>query len=497
MPRPKGSRKYDYDYPTFAGVLREALAVLKISPWELARLTAIDKRTLRGVLAGARGLSVPDRSKVIRALVQVSKAKGVSLDVPTLRQAGSITPAGEAPSDPQRHPTPFPAAVGAATASTPDPVPRSEHWLRLAQQLSAVRQRARASDAYDLAARVAGDDPKVLALVTAHHAHLRSEMDDLGAARDMLAQVLDLLDAGDLRPESGVSMDAIEGRFAGGDHTALRAYAVGAKTSAYLFYTRERFALAAASSRTFAAAADLLADPGAQAEAQHILGKTLVAMGADIGDSHEGERAWRCARDRGKIELGLAHLRHAQTIRPVADHVGLLRDLHQEGKASLVLGDVAGATRAGEQARELFGASWTPIEVPMDWARREIAAGSLRRAHESLCQVLDLAWATGAIELHARALIGLGEVELVAATNRQRVLDYSVAAMLAWPFGFDQRDFRRAVRLFRRLHATPREFERSVASERPPLEAVVALPHVNAGRMMAILNHLEKIATKR
>jgi hypothetical protein len=99
--------------------------------------------------------------------------------------------------------------------------------------------------------------------------------------------------------------------------------------------------------------------------------------------------------------------------------------------------------------------------------------------------------------LHARALIGLGEVELVIATNRQRVLDYSVAAMLAWPFGFDQRDFRRAVRLFRRLHATPREFERSVASERPPLEAVVALPHVNAGRMLAVLNHLEKISTKR
>ena len=492
---PKGHRKYDYDYVAFAFTLTGALDLLALSPWQLARKTNIDKRTLRSVIEGKRGLPVTDRRKLIRVLRRDAAAKGVALDHAQILLAANMSPPRVAPGEEPLQTTRLTAPLELATEeSRRDASPRYEHWIEIAQQLSAARQRARASEAYQLAEKVAEQDPKILALITAHHANCRSEMDDLGGAQVLLEKTLHLLAADDLRPELGVAADTIERRFANCDLTELRAFVIAAKASAYIWYTSEEFPLAEASCRAFLAASHVLGDANARSEAEHILGKTLVAKGADIDDSQEPERAWRRVRNQADIEQGVAHLKLAQAFRAIEDRVGRLRDLHQEGKALLLLGDVRGAERAGDQARELCGQAWMPIEVPLDQARRALAAGSLLAAHENLRQVLDLAWATQSMELQARSLIGLGELELARPARRQQTLDYCVAAMLAWPFALKQRDFRRTIRLFRRLDATLVEFERSLASGRFPLDTVFGLPHVNAGRLLTIQTHLERTA---
>jgi hypothetical protein len=365
-----------------------------------------------------------------------------------------------------------------------------EQWIRRSQQLSGIRQRARAFEALEIAAKVARDDPKALALVRAYQAICRSEMDDLTGAEKQVNAALALLTLDIRRLELNISARNIDEQFATGDPTERLAFALTVKAWSYIRYTQERLGEAEASSQLFLAATRALGDRNLQAEAKHILGKTLVAKGAGLGTSHETEFAWRAIRNRDEIKRGLGYLRQAQVTRSEKDHVGRLRDLHQEGKALLILGDVAGANRVGDIARDLCGESWRPIELPLDEARRELAQGAFARAQSHLLEVLDLGWSTRAIELQARALIGLAELELERPRSRRQALDYCVAAMLAWPFALNQRDFQRAVRVFRRLDAKAFEFEQAYASGRFPVDTVSGLPHLNMGRVFAIMNHL-------
>lgn len=371
---------------------------------------------------------------------------------------------------------------------------RSEEWLATGHRLRDARQRDRARDAYRAAAETAGDDRDRRARAVASEALCCCQMDNLLEARTLAKTALNHLGIADLRPEAGVSVATIRSRL--GDEVALDAYATVAETLAYVHYTRERFQAAEASAQTFEAISEVLGDPLLVAGAKHIRGKCRVAMGAELHDHHEHERAWRTVRDEASVRLGIEDLQVARSTRSTDDLVGFLKDFHQEGKALLLLGDRKGAAAAGDAARELFGRRWTPIEVPMDEARRAIFRGQRKQAQEHLLEMLDLAWQTKAYELHARSLIGLAELGMERG-SRDEVLGFAIAAALMWPFDLSEgrhRDFRRIERLLRRrLRPSRNELENAIDYGKFPFDGLVGAPHtVSLAHQSAILDRLQR-----